>query len=79
LGRPWKVDVGKKGATMGERELGGDAQPKAVVGAGVRSEGAGEEVASAGVVATGVTTDAREAAARGTAGAEEAARAEVMA
>jgi hypothetical protein len=31
------------------------------------------------MVATGVTTDAREAAARGTAGAEEAARAEVMA
>jgi hypothetical protein len=43
LGRLWTINVGKKGATMGEGELCGDAQPKAVVGTDVRLEVAGEE------------------------------------
>jgi hypothetical protein len=74
LGRPWTVDVGKKSAAMGERAVGGEAQPKSVMGVDVRLEAAGEEVAGVGMVAVGVTAGTREAA-----GAEEAARAEVMA
>jgi hypothetical protein len=51
LGRPWKVGVGKKGATMGERELGGDVQP---VGGGRPGEGDNvEEVADVRMVAVG--------------------------
>jgi hypothetical protein len=64
---------------MGERAVGGDAQPKSVVGVDVRLEAAGEEVAGAGMVAVGVTAGAREAVARKASSAEEAARAEVMA
>jgi hypothetical protein len=83
LGRSWTVDVEKKGAAMGERELGGDAQPKAVVGADVRLEVAGEEEANTGVVTARaayaeVVTGTREATARVTSGPGEAARAKVL-
>jgi hypothetical protein len=73
LGRPWTVDVGKKGAAMGERAVGREEQPKSVVGVDVRLEAAGEEVTGAGMVAVGVTVGTREAVAKEAAGAEEAA------